>query len=174
MKAKLLNGLMFNASWLLIVLSQGALLAWLVATVHVLVHMHFFGKGKAEWLFIMTIAAAGLVIDQLFFVTGILQGAEIATVAPLWLSALWPVLATTAMHAFESLRSRLWLAALFGAFGGYGSYRLGVSLSDIEFGTLQLSGALLALFWALMFPTMLCLAQQFQVTQNGGHRHAPC
>lgn len=174
MKAKIFNGLLFNLSWLLIVLSQNAGLAWLVAAVHVVLHMRLIGNGRSEWFFILTIAAAGLVIDQLLFVSGILRAADIATVAPLWLSALWPVLATTSMHAFSTLGNRLWLAALLGAIGGYGSYRLGVSLSSIEFGTLPQSGVLLAVFWALMFPTLLCVARQFTRTSAGEATSATC
>lgn len=172
MKAKLLNGVLFNVSWLLIVLSQDAALAWLVASVHVGLHMALLGRGREEWYFVFTITAIGLVVDQLLFVSGVLQSPGAAPVAPLWLSALWPVLATTFMHAFSTLGDRPWLAAVLGAFGGYGSYRLGVSLSSIEFGTLQQSGVVLALFWALMFPTLLLVARKFTDLRKIGVGHA--
>lgn len=174
MKLKLLNGAVFNLSWLLIVSSQSALLAWIVAAVHVGLHMMIMGKGRAEWMFILLMCGFGLVTDQLLFVTGIMHLPS-GSAAPLWLSALWPVLATTSMHVFSGLRENILLASTLGAVGGFLSYRLGVAISAVEFGLMPVSGILLALLWALIFPTMLFVAWQLQQQhQEAADAHAAC
>ncbi|RLQ22435.1 DUF2878 family protein [Seongchinamella sediminis] len=173
MKLKLLNGALFNISWLLIVSAQSALVAWCVAALHVGLHMLLMGKGRGEWTFILLMGAVGLLIDQLLFVAAVLRQ-DSGGIAPLWLSALWPVLATTSLHVFSGLRDRVVLAASLGAVGGFLSYRLGVSLSDIAFGAMPASGIVLALLWALLFPTMLFLARQLELQFARGQAHASC
>ena len=173
MKLKLLNGALFNLSWLLIVTSQSALLAWTVAALHVGLHMLIMGRGRAEWLFILLMCGFGLVIDQLLFVAGVMR-LESGGVAPLWLSALWPVLATTSLHVFSGLRENMPLAAVLGAIGGLLSYRLGASLSSIALGAMPVSGIALALIWALLFPTMLFVARQLEHQVPRGEAHASC
>lgn len=173
MKLKLLNGALFNVSWLLIVSSQSALVAWSVAALHVGLHMLIMGRGRAEWMFIGLMCGFGLLIDQLLFVAGVMH-LDSGGTAPLWLSALWPVLATTSLHVFSGLRTNVPLAALLGAVGGFLSYRLGVSLSDIAFGAMPASGITLALIWALLFPTMLFVARHLEQQVPRGQAHASC
>ena len=165
--------MMFNLSWLLIVSLQSALLAWGVAALHVAAHMLVMGRGRAEWTFILLMCGIGFLIDQLLFVAGVMRF-ESASVAPLWLTALWPVLATTSLHVFSGLLDKVPLAAALGAVGGFLSYRLGVSLSDIEFGVMPASGIALAVIWALLFPTMLFLARQLEQQESRGEAHATC
>ncbi|TDG11911.1 DUF2878 domain-containing protein [Seongchinamella unica] len=173
MKYKLLNGALFNVSWLLIVASQSALVAWGVAALHVGLHMLIMGRGRAEWVFILLMSGFGLLVDQLLFIAGVLR-LESGGTAPLWLSALWPVLATTSLHVFSGLRDNVPLAAVLGAAGGFLSYRLGVSLSDVAFGPMPASGITLALIWALLFPTLLFVASQLEQQVARPEPHAVC
>lgn len=161
MRARLLNGLAFNVSWFLIVYTQSNVLGLLVASAHVWLHMLCLGRGRAEWLFILLVAAMGLCLDQLLFVAGVFLLDGVSAVAPLWLSCLWPVLASTCMHVFAPLAARPLMAAAFGAVGGYCSYMLGTSISSVDFG-LATSPLLLALLWALLFPALLYLAMCLQ------------
>jgi len=166
MRLKLVNGLLFNASWLLIVLGQSAWLAWLVAAAHVSLHLWIMGRGRSEFQFIVACTAFGLVLDQLLFASGLLLQPG-GGPAPLWLSALWPVLATTSLHAFSSLARFWWLAALLGAVGGYGSYRLGASLTEVSFGLSPLTDSVLAALWAGLFPAMLWTARRMDTVPVG-------
>lgn len=152
------NGLMFNLSWFLIVTSGSAAIAWGVACLHVLLHLVLLGRGRGEARLIVAAALYGLLLDQVLFLTGALRAP--GSGAPLWLSALWPVFACTLLHAFSGLRTRPLLASLVGAAGGYGSYRLGASLSAVEFGSPG-SGLLIALLWAGLFPLGLIVAEKF-------------
>lgn len=151
---------MFNVSWLLIVTSQDAIVAWSVVAVHLALHTGLMGRGSGELRFVLLLSAVGLLIDQLLFATAVLVLPGSGTLAPLWLTALWPVLATTALHAFSGLRQHLWLAALVGAVGGFGSYRLGAMLSPVDLGAMPYSALALGLLWAGLFPAMLLLAQR--------------
>lgn len=156
--ALVLNGLMFNLSWFLIVTSGNALVAWSVALVHVVLHLALLGRGRGETQLLVAATLYGLLLDQLLFLTGTLRAPGPG--APLWLSALWPVFACTLLHAFSGLRTRPLLAALAGAVGGYGSYRLGAGLSVVEFGSPG-AGLVVALLWAGLFPLGLIVAHQY-------------
>ncbi len=165
---KLANGLMFNLSWLLIVGGQSGLLAWGVAALHLAVHFAWLGRGRAEWTFIAGFSVFGLLLDRLLFIAGVLVAPGGA--APLWISALWPVLGTTAAHAFSGLARHPLVAAVVGAVGGLLSYRLGASLSDIAFGTSPLAEIVLLGLWAILFPLMLVVARRLTSSIPGnGH-----
>ena len=161
MRASLGNGLMFNITWLLIIYTQSSLLAPLLALAHVGLHLVWLPRKRGEMLYILIISLFGLALDQLLFASGLFLLAGSVAFAPIWLSCLWPVLATTSMHAFAGLQRRPLLASLFGAFGGYGSYMLGTRLSAVEFGFSQ-APLVIAAIWALLFPLMLWLAARLQ------------
>jgi len=159
MRQALANAAMFNLSWLLIVASESALLAWLLAAAHVALHLRLMGRGRGEWHFILAVSALGLLLDQLLFAAGVLQANGGPAPAPLWLSALWPVFATTAVHAFAGLARLPGPAAAAGALGGYASYRLGASLTAVSIGNPPLGDAVLLVLWALLFPALLAMAR---------------
>lgn len=152
------NGLMFNISWLAIVLTQSSLLAPAIVLLHLLVHFRLFGRDMAELRLVIMVTALGIVIDQVLFLAGILSRPGHLPLAPLWLSCLWPVLATTLMHAFSGLQTRPSLAAMVGAVGGSASYLAGTRLSEVEFASMVWGPAIMALAWAVLFPALLVSA----------------
>jgi len=162
---KLLNGLIFNVAWLLIVRGQSDVLAWAVAAACVAVHLALFGH-RGEWRLVALLGGLGLLLDQLLFAAGILVVPGRSGPAPLWLSALWPVFAITLAHLFAGLAARPLLAAAVGAAGGYASYRLGSSLSDVAFGNSPASDLVLVLLWAVLFPALLLLAKRMTGPQE--------
>jgi len=166
MVMKLLNGIMFNISWLLIVLAQDALISWAVAAVHVTLHMLVMGRGRAELQLLGLAAVVGLAVDQLLFTANVLGNATGAAGAPLWLSALWPVFATTLLHAFAGLRANLLLAAMIGGIGGYLSYRVGTGLSGVDFAQPMFTDAVLIVLWGVLFPSLLVMAAQLSAGQE--------
>lgn len=160
--ARVINALLFNASWFAIVASHSSLLAPLIVLTHLFVHFSMVGFQRSEGQFIVLVTLVGLVLDQLLFALGVLAGPSL--LAPLWLSCLWPVLATTMMHAFQVLQPRLLIAAVFGATGGALSYIAGTRLSDIAFGH-GWGPVALAVIWAVLFPLLLRLAAQLSTTR---------
>ena len=172
MPLNLVNATLFNISWLAIVLGQTALIAVPVAAIHVLLHLRLMGR-PLELEYIILVALAGALIDQVLFHTGVLTVAGSPGPAPLWISCLWPVLATTFMHAFAVLRKCLPLAAIVGALGGGGSYLAGTRLTEVSFG-LPHGVLLLALLWAALFPLLLYGTRYVRPKPGGEGRAADC
>jgi hypothetical protein len=167
MQAAILNGLAFNLSWLVIIKCQSNIVAAAVVLIHVLVHMRLFGKGRREWVLLASVFLLGLMLDQFLFLVGVLNLSGEPALAPFWLGCLWPILATTLMHAFASLQQRLWLAGVLGALGGGASYVAGTQLSEVGFGWPLLSPLLIATLWLVMLPALLILARTIQNTSWG-------
>ena len=155
--------MLFNLSWLAVVTTASALLAPVVVVVHLAIHAYFIGLKKGEPLFIAGVAAFGLALDHILFLAGVFAVDGATALAPLWLSCLWPVLATTFMHAFEGLQRHLALAAVVGAIGGALSYIAGTRLSDVAFADPMFGPALLAALWFVLMPLLLAVANRVAV-----------
>jgi hypothetical protein len=154
------NGILFNLSWLLIVGSASAILAPLVAIGHVALHQLWIGRGGRELALIGGVAVFGLLLDQLLFAVGLFTVNGQHALAPLWLSCLWPVLATTLGHAFSGLQQRPLLAAVLGAIGGFTSYTAGTAMTDIGFAHPLAGPIAIAAIWACLFPALALVARR--------------
>jgi hypothetical protein len=152
------NGLMFNVSWLAIVASESLLIAPLVVLVHVTIHQLWIGRGRRELWFIAGCALFGLLLDQLLFAVGLFTLNGQAALAPLWLTCLWPVMATTFDHAFVTLQKQLTLAGILGGIGGLSSYYAGTSMSSVDFADPVYGPVIIGGLWALLFPAMAAVA----------------
>lgn len=105
------------------------------------------------------VSLIGLTIDQILFAAGVFLSPTSVAFAPLWISCLWPVLATTLMHAFSALQSRLILASIAGAIGGGMSYIAGTRLSDVDFASPLWGPVFMAALWSFLFPLLLMVAR---------------
>lgn len=153
------NGLLFNLSWLAIVGSESLLVAPAVVAAHLVVHQLWIGRGVRELAFIATVALFGVLLDQLLFGIGLFTVNGQHSLAPLWLSCLWPVLATTFQHCFAGLQRSLALAAILGAVGGAGSYYAGTRMSAVEFADPLVGLIVIGALWALLFPALALAAR---------------
>lgn len=160
LKHILLNGAMFNLSWLLIVSMESALWALTVVAVHLGLHFAFFGKGLPEARLVVMLSLFGVLLDQVLFATGVFTIGGSNALAPLWLTCLWPVLATTLMHAFSGLQGRNALAMIAGGVGGTASYVAGVRMTEVDFGSALWGPLAIGILWAILFPTLLAVAQR--------------
>lgn len=156
--ARVVNALVFNLSWFVIVATQDAVLALAMVALHLAAHFVLVGRSRGEVLLIALVTLIGIALDQLMFVLGVFNVGGVSALAPLWLSCLWPVFATTLQHAFASLQSRPWLAAIIGGVGGALSYVAGVHLSDVDFAHPVWGPVILGAVWAVLFPLLLVLA----------------
>jgi hypothetical protein len=155
---RFVNGILFNVAWLAIVLSHSSLLAVAITAAYLSTHFLFIGKGRAELQLIVVVTLCGAFVDQLLFRTGVFNLAGQPALAPLWLTCLWPVFASTLMHSFAALQNRLVLAAVVGALGGTLSYTAGVRLTPVDFGSPLWSPIILGALWAAVFPAVLRFA----------------
>ncbi len=160
LKHILLNGTMFNISWLLIVSQQSTAWALFVVVAHLSLHFALMGKGLPEARLIVMVSIFGVVLDQVLFATGVFTIGGEASLAPIWLTCLWPALATTLMHAFSGLQGRNILAMVAGGIGGTTSYVAGVRMTDIDFGSPLWAPLAICLLWAMLFPTLLAVAER--------------
>ncbi len=166
------NGLLFNFSWLAIVTSESLLIAPLVVAAHVTIHQLWIGRGLRELQFIAGCALFGLLLDQLLFAVGVFTLDGRAALAPLWLTCLWPVLATTFDHAFATLQRQLTLAGILGGIGGITSYYAGTAMSAVDFADPVYGPAIIGVLWAALFPAMAAVAHVwFREEDNGGEAH---
>jgi hypothetical protein len=153
------NGTLFNLSWLAIVTTGSVTIAAAVVTLHLIVHQFWLGHGRRELLFIAAVSLFGLALDQLLFALGLFTLDGKAALAPLWLTCLWPVLATTLQHAFAGLQQHLLLAGVLGGIGGYGSYLAGTKLSAVTFADPALGPFIVGAIWVLLFPALALAAR---------------
>ncbi len=170
---KIGNGLLFNLSWLAIVSSQSLVIAPAVALAHIVIHQLWLGRGNRELAFIAGVALFGLVLDQALFAVGLFTLDGERALAPLWLTCLWPVLATTFQHAFVGLQRAPVLAAILGAMGGVGSYYAGTSMSAVGFADPVYGLAFIGVLWAALFPAIATVARLWfeNEEENGGEVH---
>ena len=164
--AKVANVILFNAAWFAILLTQSSLLAPFIVILHLLIHFRLMGKGKPELLFIVGVTVVGLFLDQSLFATGVFNLAGEPSLAPLWLTCLWPVFATTLMHAFDWLQSRVILSSVVGGVGGCLSYIAGVRLTAIDFGSPLWGPIIIAALWVVIFPLYLKISGRILDASN--------
>lgn len=167
------NGTAFNISWLAIVYSQSTPIAVAVVAIHLALHGYFLVNNQREWLLIAAVAVFGVVLDQVLFAGGlfVLDNGS-ASLAPLWLSCLWPVLATTFDHAFATFQQRPWLAVVAGLIGGSMSYIAGTRLSDIAFADAVAGPIIIGLLWAALMPALARATRTLLHPQENEHAHA--
>jgi hypothetical protein len=151
----LLNGLMFNVTWFAIVTTESAIAAPILAIIHLMIHFTLMGKGYFEIKVIAQVTLLGLVIDQLLFYFHVFTVDGHSAFPPLWISCIWPVLATTFMHAFSGLQRRYYLAGFLGAVGGAASFVAGTRLTGVEFQSAFVGPIIIAALWAVLFPLLL-------------------
>jgi hypothetical protein len=161
--AKIANAVLFNVSWFSIIMTQSAIIAPVILLLHLLVHVRLMGKGSAELRLIAGVTVCGALIDQVLFRTGVFNVAGQPALPPLWLTCLWPVFATTLLHAFEGLQRTPVLAVLVGGIGGALSYVAGVHLSAVEFGSPLWGPVIIAVLWTVVFPALLKVSAHLSV-----------
>ncbi|MEM7587069.1 MAG: DUF2878 domain-containing protein [Acidobacteriota bacterium] len=132
-----------------------------VAAISVLLVVQTWGlpedARRRAWRHILAMGAIGTVIDSLHAVLGFLtfRDAFAPWLAPVWITAMWCHF-TTVVPAFAALRSRLWVAVVFGAIGGPLAYFGGERLGAAEFHPeAWMSWAAIGVTWAIAFPIMV-------------------
>jgi hypothetical protein len=151
----LVNGLMFNITWFAIVTTESMVVAPILAVLHLVVHFVVMGKGFIELKVVAQVTLIGVVLDQLLFYLNVFNVGGLSALPPLWLSCLWPVLATTFMHAFAGLQCRYFMASALGAVGGALSFIAGTGLTSVAFESDFFGPVIVGALWAVLFPLLL-------------------
>ena len=144
----LFNIAWFQACWFACVL-LGNKAALIVVGIVALAYL-VIEKLRIEWPLLVSIVLLGLIVDGSLIAAGVLDNNSALSLPPLWLSVLWLAFATTINHSLKPLLDQRVLFLLLAALGGPLCYKLGVQLTDIEFGYQQsLSLIIIACVWLL-------------------------
>lgn len=144
----ILNVAWFQACWFACVMignKAAIVILILVVLAYLLVPQLRF----ESWL-LMAVCLLGFVVDFSLIATGILEKSSGGMLPPLWLSVLWLSFATTINHSLKTLMNNRVLFLMLALVGGPLCYKIGVELTDIEFGfNTSLSLLIIAGVWLL-------------------------
>lgn len=156
----LLNGTLFNAGWLACVLLRNF---WSVLAVVVVIGVYLSMEPQRGRAIILLLVATvlGFAVDNAMLSEGVIYPVDHGRFAPFWMTALWPLLATTFNIAFQSLQLRPILAAVLGGISAPLSYLAAVRFGAAEFGVPTLHALIgIGVVWAVVFPLGLQFARQ--------------
>jgi hypothetical protein len=161
------NVLLFQLGWFACVLGAAYGQPWLGVGVAALVvgwHLARAAHPRRELALVSAAVLIGAVFETLLARSGWLlfdpRGMLLAGTAPVWMVALWALFATTLNVAMRALRSRLVLAALFGAVGAPLAYWGGARLGALELVAAGAALAAIGIGWALLTPLLFSAARR--------------
>ncbi len=160
--SKAINFAAFQAGWFACILGAAHGAQWLgPAVVGTFAAVGLFARRKRV-AFVMRLAAAiplGFFADTALARLGVLQFETSAS--PLWMTALWPNLATTLDSSLGWLAGKYGLAAGVGAFAGPAAYYAGARLGALQIDESVGSLAAIAIEWAVSLPLLLFLTARW-------------
>jgi len=162
----LVNLLLFQAGWLVCVLSAAGGRPWIgaVAVASVVAwHLARATRPLPELALIGAAVAVGALFETLLVQSGWVRfenGVLIDGTAPYWMIALWANFATTLNVSLRALRSYPWLAAAIGAVGAPAAYFAGAKLGAMEFTAMGLALTAIGLGWTLLSPALFGAARR--------------
>ena len=128
----ILNVVWFQACWFACVII-GDKAALIILSLVVLTYLFVPQLRFESWL-LMAVCLIGFTVDFSLLVTGVLKKPSGGLLPPLWLSVLWLAFATTINHSLKGLMNKKILFLSLAVVGGPVCYKLGVELTDIQFG----------------------------------------
>lgn len=148
------NAVLFQIGWFACVL--GGTGPWLLIPAAVLsIHFLWISSWAAEGKLVVTVMLVGAAIDSFLLQVGVFDFPENTKLVPLWLAALWAMLATTLNHCLAWSARPVWLASLLGAVAGPLSYFAGAALAEVRLPLEQhVTFLVLAIVWAIVFPLL--------------------
>jgi len=174
MKRKPINFALFQAGWFACVLLGTTGYHWVgpvVVLVIVTSHLATVTARGAETGLILAALGIGAVWENLLTVGHLVSYAEgqiLGVLAPVWIVAMWGLLATTLNVSLRWLQGRVVLSALFGAIGGPMAFLAGERLGAVGFPNRSTAILALALGWAFLFPLLMQLARRLEQASRAG------
>ncbi|OED44647.1 hypothetical protein AB833_01290 [Chromatiales bacterium (ex Bugula neritina AB1)] len=125
----ILNGVMFNITWLVCVLGGNAV-AIVATTILIVFHLTAISRDKREFFLITGVALFGVMVESGLLAFSVLQSPESSLLPPPWLVALWAAFATTLNHSIRWFQNNFTIAYVVGAIAGPLSYLTGTRLTS--------------------------------------------
>jgi hypothetical protein len=167
MRNRLLNYILYQAGWLVMVLAAAKGHPWPGAGVGlflVLVHVILARERKPEIVTILLVGVLGTLVDtiQAFFGVFVFEsGYWTFWVIPFWITVMWLQFATLLHYLLTWLSGRYLLAIVLGAAGGPAVYLAGELLGAVIFPFgMGYSLKVLAVVWAVVLPTVVWIAHR--------------
>jgi hypothetical protein len=164
---KVINFILFQAGWFASVLLGTTSYYYLgpVAVAAILLfHLKTIPSPSNEMMLLMFALVIGLVWENLLTFSGLLvypNGQLMGLFAPVWIIAMWPLLAITLNLSLRWLKGNNLLAMAFGAIGGPLAFWAGERLGAVVFTDFFMAMIVLAIGWALLFPLLMKLSAQY-------------
>ena len=163
---KLINFILFQTGWLAVVFLGTGQFHWLgpaVVAGIVIWHLVTSPSPQTEAQLILYALGIGIIWENLLTLTGVViypYGQLFGDLAPIWIIAMWAMLATTLNLSLRWLHGRFLLAGAFGAIGGPLAFLAGEKLGAVVFPDATLAMLVLASGWGLMFTLLVLLAMR--------------
>ena len=158
--SKLWNFLFFQAGWFACVLGAAhQQVFWAVAgsLAYIAFHIWRAHSPKQEFSLLFKVLLYGIATDTLIMYLGLLDFRDAwpsPLLSPIWMWALWLLVATTLNGSMSWLRGKPALGSVLGAICGPLSYEAGVRMGAASWGSggQMLGFCLIALVWAVAMP----------------------
>lgn len=153
------NIMIYQGIWFLGVLNgdRGGLMALSLLALHLVLSPRPLADIKMMVLFV----TAGLLIDSILQMIGVLTFSPPSRLTPFWLVVIWAGLATLPLHGLRWMQGRHWINVCFGALGGPLAYWAGVRIGSTSFPQSTLfSLGVLAVVWAVFWPLAMHAASR--------------
>lgn len=156
---------LFEAAWLACVVgaARGAM-AWGIAAIAVSIawQLAFSRRRHVDLKLIAAAAVVGIIWDTLLVQSDLIVYASqqpFASLAPLWIVALWAQLGSVLREPLRWLHYRPWLAVVLGAMGGAAAYAGAARLGACSFPDARVALGVLAVGWGVLLPALIYLAR---------------
>ncbi len=153
--------------WFGCVLSAARGAAWMgvtLACVLILLHLWRVRRPGEELKLIVSVMLIGAVWETVVVSAGLLAyptSTLIHGLPPLWLPAEWAMFAAQFNTTYQWLKSRVALAAVFGAIAGPVSFHAGAALGALQFVKPWPAAAALAVGWAGLLPLVTVMSRRW-------------
>ena len=162
LKKNIVNASLYNIGWLACVYG-GNEIAIVTGLVIFTVHFLWIKNHPYEWLIILSIMCLGILVDSIWFYTGIIQNHDQSLLIPLWLIVLWAIFATTLNNCLQWFQQHLGMVAVIGAVVGPLFYWLGAGISDVKIAEpLVQSLIMIGIAWLFLLPTLFIITRKIR------------
>jgi hypothetical protein len=165
---QLINFVAFQFGWFACVLSAAnnqPLLGVVCALLLLSLHFSLSTQVRRDLVLVSAIALIGSSWDSLLTWQQLMQfssGQYHQNIAPIWISAMWLMFASTINVSLRWLYRRYFLAAMLGAIAGPLAYQGGAALGAVTLQQPVITMAIMSVGWALMMPLFVKLAQRIE------------
>lgn len=159
MLKQLANAALFQLGWFVCALGGNSY--WLLLAVGILlIHLRWVGSWAQDGKLLIWVTALGTLLDSTLAMLGVFEFQSGGPLIPPWLMMMWALLAITLNHCLAWTAAPWWRASLLGAIAAPLSYAAGAQLAGVHLPLGRWpSLILLALIWAVVFPSLHWLAR---------------